>query len=403
MYTSRNFLNAGAVLGVLGVLTLAAGCDGNDGPGCLVGAEGCACTSARACEAGLTCSATLDRCERASGPAPTTTAMTTTILEGAQLHTPRDLAFNPRRPAELWVVNAATNSVTIIHNATEPGRTMVEERRDRNHSHFMPSPTSLAFGADETNDAAPNPALAPGTFGTCQESRNGGDNFMGPVLWSSDLSVFAARNGLLGSHLDMLHQSPDCMGIAWGGSGNVYWTFDGLSSSVSRYDFQLDHGVGNDDHADGIILRYGAGQFKSVPRVPSHLYFRAEDQMVYIADTGNGRVVKLAAGSGTKAGALDPKLDEAESWQMAGALFTEVVPRGTLTMPSGLEIQGEHLYVSDNATSLIHKFGLDGRKVAAIQTDAQPGGLAGMIFGPDRRLYFVDQVGNRVLRVDSPF
>jgi hypothetical protein len=398
MPTARTLLST---LALLALTTLAAGCDGSDGPNCLIGAEGCSCTSAGACESGLTCSPAANRCERPT--VQTITPTVATVLQGAQLHTPRDLAFNPRQAGELWIVNAATNSVTIVHGATELDKMRVEERRDRNHAHFMPTPTSLAFGADQTNDAAVNPALAVGTFATCHESRNGGNDFMGPVLWSSDLSVFAVRNGMLGSHLDMLHQSPECMGIAWEGSGNVYWTFDGLSSSISRYDFQKDHGVGNDNHDDGLIWRYVAGQVKAVPKVPSHLSFRPEDQMVYVADTGNSRVVKLAATSGSKAGAIDPKQDEAESWQMSGALLTEVVPRGTLSLPSGLEIQDEHLYVSDNATGLIHKFRLDGRPVAAIQTDAQPGGLAGMTFGPDRRLYFVDQVGNRVLRVDSPF
>ena len=69
--------------------------------------------------------------------------------------------------------------------------------------------------------------------------------------------------------------------------------------------------------------------------------------------------------------------------------------------PSGLEIQDGHLYVSDNGTGIIHKIKLDGARVAAVQTDAQ--GLAGMAFGPDKKLYFVDQGGNRVLRLESPF
>jgi DNA-binding beta-propeller fold protein YncE len=303
------------------------------------------------------------------------------------------------------VVNGDSNSVTIIHSATGGANFRIEPRRDRDHAHFMPAPTGIAFGADQTNDAAINAALVPGTFATCQDSRNGGNDFMGPVLWSSDLSVFAVRNGMLGSHLDMLHQSPQCMGIAWEGAGNVFWTFDGLSGSISRYDFQLDHGVGNDDHTDGKIWRYVRGEVKAVANVVSHLVYRAEDRMVYAADTGNARVVKLAATSGTPAGAIVPRQDEAEGWNMTGATLSEVVPRsaGMFTAPSGLEIHEGHLYVSDNATGIIHKLKLDGARVAQMQTDAQPGGLGGMAFGPDKHLYFTDQVSHRVARIDSAF
>jgi hypothetical protein len=37
----------------------------------------------------------------------------------APLHTPRDLAFNPRTPDQLWVVNGGDNSMTIIHTTLE--------------------------------------------------------------------------------------------------------------------------------------------------------------------------------------------------------------------------------------------------------------------------------------------
>lgn len=398
---------------VLGAAVSAGGCEGERS--CLLGAEGCACTSASACEPGLACQPASQMCVREAGqapvqpaqpPPPAVAATVTLIASSPQVAAPRDLAFNPRREGELWVINAETSSVTLVFGATAGNANFrIEQRRDRNYAHFMPSPTSMAFGADETNDAAINAALAPGTFATCHESRNGGNDFMGPVLWSSDLGVFAVRNGLLGSHLDMLHQSPICMGIAWAGVGNVYWTFDGLSGSVSKYDFQRDHGVGNDDHADGQIWRYVRGQVKAVPRVVSHVFYRPEDQMLYIADTGNARVARLATTTGTQAGALTPKQDEAESWEMTGATLTDVVPRasGRLTAPSGIEAFGPHLYVSDNATGIIHKVKLDGTAVAAVQTDAAPGGLAGMAFGPDRKLYFVDQAGSRVLRLESTF
>src|SRR5690606_3474583 len=103
------------------------------------------------------------------------------------------------------------------------------------------------------------------------------NDFMGPTLWSADLDIYAQTNPAavdflgfdLGSHLDMLHESPLCMGIAWV-SDNVYFTFDGLTGSISRYDFVEDHGAGFDDHSDGIVERFVDAGVSRVEGVPSH-------------------------------------------------------------------------------------------------------------------------------------
>ena len=342
----------------------------------------------------------------AAAPAPPPPVVT---VLASDLVRPRDLAFNSRIPDELWIVNG-NGSVAIVHGATNPKTAKTESRRDRNYLHFMPDPSSLAFGGDATNLDALDPALAPGTFATCQESRNGGDNlhagndFMGPVLWSSDLSIFALKNGMLGSHLDMLHQSPLCMGIAWEGSGNVYWTFNGLARSIDRYDFQKDHGIGNDNHDDGLIHRFSAGQLGYVEGVPSHLAFRREESAVYLADTGKGRVLKLTYEKARKLMPMPAKQDEAESWIMADETLIEIVPAaaGILTRPSGLEIHGDQLFVSDNANGDIVRLSLSGTLIARYPTGVAAGGLAGLAFGPDDKLYFVDMVGNQVQRFDGP-
>ena len=65
-----------------------------------------------------------------------------------------------------------------------------------------------------------------------------------------------------------------------------------------------------------------------------------------------------------------------------------------------LEIWNELLYVSDNATSRISAFTLDGMPVNYLDTGLPAGSLGAMAFGPDGKLYLVDMVGSRVLRVD---
>ena len=353
--------------------------------------------------------------EPAGGPgAPVTPVLVTPTVVAETRPRPRDLDFNPRRSGELWVVNAGDHSVTIVHGATGPTPTKVENRRDRGYSHFMPSPSSIAFGADPTNDAAPNAALASGTFATCPEDRNPTldrmnrtvfSDFMGPVLWSSDLDVFATRPGTLGSHLDMLHQSPLCMGIAWEGKANIYWTYNGLSRSVARYDFALDHGVGNDDHSDGYVWRFLNGQLGYVAGVPSHIFYDTGEAVLYVADTGNSRILRLDPQGSQQMGPLVPAMDERAGFEMTGEQLREVVTKssGHLQQPSGLEIFQDHLYVSDTATSVISKLRRDGTLVAQVKTELPAGSLSGMSFGPDGRLYFVDMVGNKVLRLEAPF
>ncbi len=315
------------------------------------------------------------------------------------LKQPTDLDFNPLRPTELWVVNYATNGVLFITSATTDERTAVS-RRDVAASHFMPRPTSIAFGQDETTFGVP------GTFATCGESQNqhatgSRDDFMGPALWSSDPSIFAKKDpDGLGSHLDMLHNTPLCMGIAHE-VGNRYWVTGGLSKSIDLYDFKRDHNIGKDDHSDGEYYRYAAGRLGYVEGIPSHLVFRKADSMVYVADTGNARIVRLDPKSGTQGAKVRPKEPMKVSVEMDNAALVDFVSaKAGLVKPSGIALSGDLVFVSDHATSKIHAFDLKGEEVNRLDTGLPEGSLAGITLGPDGRLYFVDMVESRVLRID---
>ncbi len=332
------------------------------------------------------------------------TARSVTFTEIASadsgLKTPRDLAFNPLRPDELWIVNNGDDSTVTVRDASTDGRT-AERRRDAASEHFMPNPSSIAFGADPTTFGKP------GTFATCQESRNTyrgkepANDFMGPALWSSDPTIFAKMNpNGLGSHLDMLHEAPNCMGIAHA-ADNIYWTFGGLNNDIVMHDFQKDDGIGNDDHSDGKAIHYTV-DVKAVPGVPSHLFFHASDSALYIADTGHGRVAKLDTRTGAFTRNVRAKEPMRICAQYDGASLQDVVPAASnqLTLPSGLEIRGELVYVSDNENGRISAFTLAGERVNYLDTGLPKGALSGMAFGPDKKLYLVDMVGDRVLRVD---
>jgi sugar lactone lactonase YvrE len=253
-------------------------------------------------------------------------------------------------------------------------------------------------------------AFGPGNlFSSCQESRdewNVGpqtpDDFMGPTLWSADLDVFAAVNQafppdpLEGSHLDMLHQSPLCMGIAHD-VDNVYWAFDGGNGHIVRYDFMADHGPGGSSHVDGVIRRYLNAVVTREAEIPGHLVLDRDSGMLYIADTGTGRVMRLDTASGASNGDLPNNWDGATEYTgWDGATFEAVVEG--LGQPSGIELVDGRLFVTDHASAEILAYDLDGNELGRLATGAT--GLMGITVGPDGKLYYADGFGNEIVRVD---
>jgi hypothetical protein len=260
----------------------------------------------------------------------------------------------------------------------------------------MSQVSSIAMGANNT-------------FATCQENPQ---NFMGPALWPRDTLIYAAVNqtlptpgqqhehheGVLGSHLDMLHESPDCMGIEHE-KDNIYWVFDGAHGAIVRYDFQRDHGPGFDDHSDGIVRRYTDAKVTRVAGIPSHLVLDANTGMLYVADTGGRRVISLDIRSGHSAGALpkaEPSIAEHTEW--TGADVKVLVSSG-LQAPSGIALRNGVLFVSDNATNMIHAFDAStGAEKGKVQTPALS--IMGIAINADGKLWYVDGVANKVVRLD---
>ncbi len=319
------------------------------------------------------------------------------------LSLPRDLEFSPAT-GDLWVVSRRTDAVTILFEDGSEPRTIV----DAYALHFMEEVSSLAFGAALFVESdLPN-------FGTCQESRNTyngqaqPNDFMGPALWTSDLEYFGETNpdaveelgADLGSHLDMLHESPNCMGIAWD-TDNVYWVFDGKNSSIVRYDFQADHGRGFDDHSDGLIGRYLDGDVKRLANVPSHMVLDHETGLLYFADTGNNRIAVLDTTTGERGRDLPAIERGTEHYSVKGADSWTLVEGADvgLEAPSGLELVDGTLLVTDNATSTVHAFSLDGAQLDFLQLDVREGGLMGIAARALDDLWLVDAKGDEVLHL----
>ena len=328
------------------------------------------------------------------------------VVVDKKLNHPQDLAFNPDVPDELWVVNRGNHSVTIVDN---PDSDSAESEKivDPYAIHFMANVSSIAFGK-------------PGHFATCQDSRNtfdglsDGDEFMGPTLWPSDRSIFGESNpkaveyltalyGMytdLGSHLDMLHESPNCMGVAWE-KKNQYWVFDGFHNSINFNNFHADHGLGYDDHDDGVIERWVEGEVKRKRGVVSHLVFDDRTSLLYIADTGNNRIKVLDTTTGSKCDALPSAEPAVEHHAWCDAELTTLVDGDELGMsaPAGIELVEDMLYVTDNGTSRIHRFDLEGNQLDWAETGLPEGSLAGITAKSTTDLWLVDQEGDQVLRL----
>lgn len=321
---------------------------------------------------------------------------TFTVIGTAEdgLNAVRDLEFNPAAPEQLWTYNMLSHGVVIYF---EPGteQQTSEERIDAYGQHFMAYVSSGAFGVD-------------GRFATCQESRNewnvgpqAPDDFMGPSLWPSDLEIFAMVNQAIppdpleGSHLDMLHQSPWCMGIAHD-VDNVYWAFDGMDGNIVRYDFQGDHGPGGGDHSDGVITRYLDVTVTRTANVPGHMEVDHATGMLYIADTGGGRILRLDTATGTNTGKLAGDWDGADYTKVEGA-EVEVLAEG-LDEPSGLALSDGRLFVSEHGSGDIVAFDLEGAELDRLATPAKR--IMGVTIGPAGDLWYADAGANEVVRVD---
>lgn len=317
-----------------------------------------------------------------------------TVIAGATagLNIPRDLAFHPNRPTELWVLNLGDNSTVVYDNPNTSDQNWTRYA-GVGKDHFMARPSALAFSDN-------------GNFASAQEEdelTQGNatpEDFMGPTLWSSDRAIY---DGGHGGHLDMLHNSPNGAGIAWE-SENRFWVFDGYHASITMYDFNRDHGPGGSDHADGEVARYVEGEVGYVGDVPSHLEFDHTSGMLYIADTGNNRIATLDTTVGEMGQRISPNYDGGAQYAMNGGLLETWVDGADamLSVPSGLEIQDGMVFVSDNAESRIVALDQEtGTLVDWIDlSDEVPaGGLMGMAFADDGSLYFVDAVNSQIVRI----
>ena len=323
------------------------------------------------------------------------------------LSSPRDLEFHPGRANELWIANRGTDSMTIVENTGLANQTS-QNREDSNSNHFLEEVSAIAFGAyDEEFDWM---------WGSAQETANTycgqgqANNFMGPTLWPSSLDHYAVENqnngnGLLGSHIDMNHESPYGVGIAHD-YDNVYWYNDGYYGELVRYDFKDDHDTGQDDHSDAVVHRYSEIQLSHFSGKPGHMIMDKGTGILYIADAGANRIVWVNTDdpSTNKANIMNDasRLEPLAEYSRITGVEWGVLATG-LNIPSGIALADGQLFISENGNGKIAAYELaaDGKSATfldKIQTTATS--IMGLEVGPQGHLYYVDNAQNEVVRID---
>ncbi len=324
---------------------------------------------------------------------------TNIVTSAQQVSMPRDLDFKPNTN-ELWVMNRGTSaggSMVIVQNAGMSGQTS-QYRKDTHSGHFMIQASAMAF--------SPNGEWA--AVSEIQNTASASSTFMGPALWSGDLNIFAevfqnnwVSGQPLGSHLDMLHQSPFAMGIA-SDSAKVYWVMDGHFGNICRYDFVQDHGPGYDYHGTGKIWRYTDVPVSRVPNVPSHMVLDKENGWLYFIDGGAKQIKRLNVNSGSMTGNLNVPATSNEPlagyYRVEGATV-EVVDTWT-TQPSGIDHIPGRLIVSDHTTGDIKLYDVSGAPALMGTIATGHASIMGVKVGPDGRIWYTHYNGNRVVRID---
>ena len=330
-----------------------------------------------------------------------TDPLTYTNIVGStdQVSAPRDLDFKPHTN-ELWVMNRGTSaggSFVIVHDAGLPGQTD-EYRKDTHSGHFMIQASAMAF----------SPNLEFAAVNEVQNTATPTSTFMGPALWNSDLNIFATvfQNNWetgrpLGSHIDMLHQSPFAMGIA-SDSAKVYWVMDGHNGNICRYDFVQDHGPGYDYHGAGKIWRYTDVPVTRVANIPSHMILDRENGWLYFIDGGAKQVKRMNVHTGAESGNLTVPSTAGEplaGYKRVLGATVEVVDTWT-TQPCGIEYSEGRLLVSDHTNGDIRVYDVTGTPTLMGTIATGQASIMGLKIGPDGRIWFVNNSQNKVVRID---
>ncbi len=318
---------------------------------------------------------------------------TTIATSSNQISSPNDLDFYPvLSNYQLWVINKGTESsggnVVIINNAGKPNQSSTK-KTDGKALHFMSLPTAIAF-SDNGNFATSSGVL---------DANHGTGHYTGPTLW--DPTVFAVPNSGNGSHIDMIHQSPLSMGLAYD-HDNAFWVYNGFYNTLDHYDFQTPHEPGGSDHSDGIVKRYADISLNRIDdNIVNHMVLDKPNHMLYMVNNGSTQIIRMDANTGTTGSNFSLYGESIAGHSIVSGVTQSVVVSTGLLQPSGIDVIGNRMIVSDysNGDIIIYDIsGASGIELGRIHTGFP--GIQGVKIGPDGKIWFVNQIENKVMRVD---
>ena len=192
------------------------------------------------------------------------------------------------------------------------------------------------------------------------------------------------------------------MGIEYAGTGNVYWVFDGHHSSIVRYDFATPHEAGGHDHSDGKVWRYDEIDISREEGISSHMILDDSLNFLYIADTGNQRILKFNVNSGNYSYDLTPYGESLSEYYMMENAEWEIYINQELDKPSGIDIYEDRLVVSDYTTGHIIIYDISTtlpNELGRIDTGSE-NNIMGIKIDHNQKIWFVNYNDNNVVRID---
>ncbi|TXI15469.1 MAG: hypothetical protein E6Q66_03090 [Pedobacter sp.] len=355
-----------------------------------------------------------------------TPTFTTISKSTDQLDHPCDLDFNPQNPGQLWVTTMGQSGATV-RNIIRPGDVVIYTNPGQSSQssqsipemmkqHFIGNPTAISFAREQVNapiGAPLNPAPTDPTIPSrAQELTTvfamSNDNDicpegLGPTLWTADLSIY---DPMANNHLDMLHNSPYSLGIE-ADSEYAFWTYSGFDGCVVRFNFLNPHVPGGSYHAGGEINKYPEVQLTKFNRpgnVPAHLVKDKATGWLYIVDGVGKQILRMNTQTGTRSantdgGQNDPFPNPATQYTKTTGVTWEVFNNQNLQKPCGIELVGNILYVTDNATGEIIAYNKNTKKELARVNTGKPG-IMGIKADNNGQLWYVNGTTNEVVRVD---
>ena len=178
--------------------------------------------------------------------------------------------------------------------------------------------------------------------------------------------------------------------------------FDGYHSSIVRYDFAMPHEIGGHDHSDGKVWRYDEIDVSREDGVPSHMILDDEAGLLYIADTGNQRILKFNVNSGNYSYDLTPYGESLHEYFMMENAEWEIYINEGLEKPSGIDIYNDRLVVSDYASGNIIFYDISispPLELGRIDTGTQ-NNIMGIKIDSNQKIWYVNYEDNSVVRID---